>query len=222
MGLAHGANIVKDGLVFYVDAANQRSYPGSGTTCNTLVGSNEGTLQSSHMFENINMGAFDLDGADEEISFSNATNFPVSNSVRTMVIWFKADPTDWGSIERGIFSYGSGLSHNGVLITMYAAGSVRVRMGYNVGFGSGLVDNEWHSVAVTFNGGILCYCWIDNIAQGSGYQYAVNTSATSPKIGNYANQRFLGQIGPIMVYNRELPTQELTQNYNALKGRFGL
>ena len=32
-----GPNIVTDGLVFYVDAANQKSYPGTGTTVNDLT-----------------------------------------------------------------------------------------------------------------------------------------------------------------------------------------
>jgi hypothetical protein len=32
MGLTHSPQIVRDGLVLYLDAANSKSYPGSGTT----------------------------------------------------------------------------------------------------------------------------------------------------------------------------------------------
>ena len=44
MGLTHSPRIVTDGLVFCVDAANARSYPGTGTTLTDLKGSNNGTL----------------------------------------------------------------------------------------------------------------------------------------------------------------------------------
>ena len=98
MAYAFGApSIVQDGLIFYVDPANKDSYPGSGTVTNTLIGDNVGTLQSSNMFENINAGAFALDGADEEITFANSTNFPVGYEGFTISLWFKADPTDWGN-----------------------------------------------------------------------------------------------------------------------------
>ncbi len=46
-------NIVENGLVFYVDAANSRSYPRSGTTWFDIINSNNGTLASSPTFENI-------------------------------------------------------------------------------------------------------------------------------------------------------------------------
>lgn len=39
---------------------------------------------------------------------------------------------------------------------------------------------------------------------------------------SYNNSHFQGDIGPIQLFNRALSTQELTQNYNTLKGRFGL
>ena len=42
-----GPNIVKDGLVFYVDAANKVSYPGSGTTWSNIISGDNGTLSSS-------------------------------------------------------------------------------------------------------------------------------------------------------------------------------
>jgi len=64
MGLAHGVNIVNDGLVFQVDAANPRSYPGSGTTAIDIVGNKSGTLSSTPMFENINLGVFDNDATN--------------------------------------------------------------------------------------------------------------------------------------------------------------
>lgn len=38
MSYSYGKSIVTDGLVFYVDAANDNSYPGTGTTWSDLIG----------------------------------------------------------------------------------------------------------------------------------------------------------------------------------------
>ena len=43
MSYKYGPSIVTDGLVFYVDAGNDKSYPGSGTTWSDLIGGNDGT-----------------------------------------------------------------------------------------------------------------------------------------------------------------------------------
>ena len=47
MGLGHGPNIVNDGLVFSIDAANPRSYPGSGTVIDSMVGTEVGSLNGA-------------------------------------------------------------------------------------------------------------------------------------------------------------------------------
>jgi hypothetical protein len=236
MGTSYAPNIVKDGLVFYVDPANQRSYPGSGTTCNTLVGSNEGTLQSSHMFENINMGAFALDGVDEQIDFANSTNFPVDYEDFTISLWFKADPTDWGNnFERGIFSFGDGTgAGNEFKITMYRYTSdddarITIRMANWSLYNPGNMFNVWHNVTVTHTNGdrptgtrTVRETFFNNVSLENRSIYSVDLGTANPIIGNRANQRFKGQIGPIMIHNKKLSNSELTQNYNALKGRFGL
>ena len=68
MGTSYAPNIVKDGLVFYIDAANLRSYPGSGTTANTLLGTSNATLNGGVTFDSANLGNFNCDGVDDYIS----------------------------------------------------------------------------------------------------------------------------------------------------------
>jgi hypothetical protein len=38
----------------------------------------------------------------------------------------------------------------------------------------------------------------------------------------YAAQPWIDNISPVHIYNRALSSTEVLQNYNALKGRFGL
>ena len=44
MSLNHSPSIVTDGLVLCLDAANKRSYPGTGTAWTDLKGVNNGSL----------------------------------------------------------------------------------------------------------------------------------------------------------------------------------
>ena len=72
MGFYRGPNIVTDGLVFAIDAGSERSYPGSGTTTTSLVGSNTGTLTNGVAFSTDNGGNWDFDGVDDYITASRA------------------------------------------------------------------------------------------------------------------------------------------------------
>lgn len=59
---AHGGpNIVEDGLVLYLDAANKKSYPGSGTVWKDLSGNgNDGTLTNGPTFGSTNLGSYPI------------------------------------------------------------------------------------------------------------------------------------------------------------------
>lgn len=66
MGIAYNTSIVRDGLVMHVDAANVKSYSGSGTTWSDLSGNgNHGTLVNGPTFNSSNNGIFSVDGASD-------------------------------------------------------------------------------------------------------------------------------------------------------------
>lgn len=61
-----GPNIIQNGLVFALDAANKKSYPGSGTTWKDLSGNgNDGTLTNGPTFDSGNGGSIVLDGTND-------------------------------------------------------------------------------------------------------------------------------------------------------------
>ena len=75
MSLGHGATIVRDGLVLYLDAANEKSYPGSGTTWYDLSGNgNDVTLINNPTYSTNNNGSFIFDGVDEYLSSVSLTH----------------------------------------------------------------------------------------------------------------------------------------------------
>ena len=101
----HNKPIVTDGLVFYVDAANKVSYPGSGTTVTDLINTNRtGNLESGTSFNPNYNGVYSFDGVDDYIDITTLSDLPVGASTRTMGVWFRCTNTD--NTERSMISYG--------------------------------------------------------------------------------------------------------------------
>ena len=68
-------NIVTNGLVFYLDAANKLSYPGSGTAWVDLSGNgNNGTLTNGPTFSSNNAGSIVFDGVDDYVGRNSSIN----------------------------------------------------------------------------------------------------------------------------------------------------
>ena len=68
MGLSHAPRVITDGLVLGLDAANTRSYVGSGTTWTDLIGSNNGTLTNGPTYSSDRGGAIVFDGSNDYVN----------------------------------------------------------------------------------------------------------------------------------------------------------
>ena len=103
--------------------------------------------------------------------------------------------------------------------------------------------DTWYNIAVTQDGtAAVCYIngsavSLENLTSGNPttvatlwYQYIIPQELYIGKnrVGNQNNPGAIdvghwdGQMGPILFYNRALSASEVLQNYNRLKGRFGL
>jgi len=75
MGVHNGAIIPQNGLQLLLDAANTKSYPGSGTTWTDLSGNgNTGTLTNSPTFTTDNGGAIRFDGTNDYVVVADTAN----------------------------------------------------------------------------------------------------------------------------------------------------
>ena len=217
-------NIVTDGLIFYVDPAYKKSYPGSGTTSTDLVNSVTGTLQSSGMFENTNNGVFDFDGATNYIDFGNADELNITEFI-TISAWVKASSS---STDRCYIAK-RGTSGNAYQISQYSNKAI----GLSIWIGSSRKDllgttnhvqDVWYHVVGTYNGSYM-RVYVNGVEENNQAQIgSIDTTTntnTSSTIGAAQGNRFNGDIGPIKVYNKTLSASEVLQNYQAQKERFG-
>ena len=89
MGTKYNPRIISNGLTVYLDAANTRSYAGSGFTVNPLVGGIGGTLVNGIGFSSQNNGSFFYDGSDDYLRLPVNFFNPDSGTPFTVSVWFK-------------------------------------------------------------------------------------------------------------------------------------
>ena len=213
MAVFANPNIVEDGLVLYLDTGNERSYPGSGTTWYDLSGNgNNGTLVNGATFSSVNGGVFVLDGVNDYINIDlNLTNqsYTIFGAARYVTIGgrtFSARNNNW-------------------LMGHWAFSTVKH---YAVGWVSSATNTEesdtnWRSYAAT--GDYSADIWKLYV---NGYKRVENNGGVNGPnnfaIGSYAgaDEFSNSHISFMMAYNRVLTDSEIKQNYNALRGRFGL
>ena len=242
MATLYGANVVRDGLVLHLDAANVKSYPGSGTTWYDLSGNNRhitfyssgGTTYDSlspsapnTTIENVRQ--FNFDGVNDWGYFNDQFVLPSSCTVSA---WVKL--TDSG--VNGLFSHCSG-------------GPVGVRFGITSGklqyyyYSGGWLeknsistvnDGNWKYITFAKNTTEL-KMYINSVLDstytvpeqsfnmrciGSGWG-PCNSDSYGAGTDNYS-QVFAGTIGEFITYSKQLSVEEIQQNFNATRGRFGI
>ena len=106
MGLSHAPRVITDGLVLGLDAANTRSYVGSGTTWTDLIGSNNGTLTNGPVFTQEpklepfgGAGAVEFGGSADGLYTPNIT---LGSNDWTLEFWIYLTST---GTARGLYSY---------------------------------------------------------------------------------------------------------------------
>jgi len=231
--LNHNPKIVTDGLVLCLDAANPKSYPGSGNIWYDLSGNgNDGTLVNGVGYDSGNVGSLVFDGSDDEVRINNNTTARIGTGNHTIIAWVNND-----IVTAEDFIGTDGTSTGDVLLMIFdqaggGAGGFRGHVWSSTG-SSNTIDSprvigtgNWSMLTqrVTWGGNI------DLFENGvlTATQVLVGSAPTSSKtqmvIGcrtvNGGSNHFDGRIANVSIYNRALTEAEIKQNFNALRGRY--
>ena len=236
MGLAHSPSIVTNGLVLCLDAANRKSYPGSGTTWTDLSGNNNtGTLTNGPTFNSSNQGSVVLDGTNDYITLGNILNFTTENF--TINTFFYLNSLTTSTVDQGpVIFYKGAYTSKGYYFQVRLDGS-----GFFVTSQSGafqgtqtttgyFTTGNWYDITVTRSGSsAIIYSNAINANSTSGTHTNPTSSSENFLLGAYTHAFDPSpiingniRISNFKVYNRALSANEVLQNYNALRGRFGL
>ena len=216
MALQHHPRIVSNGLIMYIDAANTRSYSGSGNTALGLITGIDGTLVNGVGFTSANNGAFTFDGSNDYINFGNSSSAQQSSG--TLSAWAKASSPGGG--YRGIIAkqgaYGLFYTDSVLVAYDWAADAPRST-------GINIADNTWKNVVLTYQSGVSngTRIYINGVSGLTPTSTVLNQTGNlfggaEANAGQYASC----QISSFNIYNRALSATEVLQNYNATKGRY--
>jgi len=242
MGLQHSPRIVTDGLVLCLDAADKNSYPGSGNTWTDLSGQgNNGTLtnMSATPFDSGNGGSLVFDGVNDYVVSTNDDSVKIFNNSITMEAFIKTPVIQSNTHFPNILSKR--------ITYTYPNGGYGLWMNNETrpdGTSYGILHTDESSALVYFNELINTNKWFHLVAtydglsfksyQNSNFNNSVSLTGNIVPVNNELligvarsnninySYSFEGNIAVVRLYNRALTPQEVLQNYNATKTRFGL
>ena len=219
MAVGYNPSIVSDGLVFFLDPANLRSYSGSGVTANGLVGGIGATLVNGVGFGSTNNGYFIFDGTDDYINIPSITSISGDFSV---LIWFKANSSNLNYARLMDFNFINGFWIGRSTSANTWGGGIKIASP-PFGIFLTLPDNEWHFLAFIRNS--TTHTLYGDGITNTNSSTVTNTSLTSSKITlgiNGSIDQYSGIISQVQIYNRALSQQEILQNFNATRFRYGI
>ena len=233
MSYSNGPKITTSGLVFKMDFANSKCYPGSGTSCYDIGG-------NSSTGEIVNSPTFTTSNNNKYFSFNGTTNsrlirIPNNTNLNTQTpsveVWIKTNATIQGGFwfEKG--------NVNNQYSLFQERGDIQWRQSFTdrlstlstgTATTAGITITSWFQVVGTFTSGSR-RLYVNGIQKNSDSATGtINTNNNGMSIGVFGGYNggrdyyYNGDIAIVRVYNKVLTPTEILNNYNALKGRFGL
>ena len=221
-----GPQIVKDGLVLHLDAGAERSYTSGDTAWSDLSDNQVWTasLADTPTFQTDGGGCFLFNGTTQDAPVSGFTQSEFGTS-GTHILWLKHTNTLSGSGTNNTRPFG----YEGNFETRWggttAENNVRLSLDYG---GSGTLvgvknvwwNTEWYQVAITHTPTTTAI-YVDGELDNTGGFTGIGTPTLLKIAAGGASAFFNGKISIFMVYNRELSAEEIQQDFNAHRRRFG-
>ncbi len=225
MACNYQGKIVTNGLVLCLDAADKKSYPGTGTVWTDRSGNgNHGTLTNGPTFSSENGGSIVFDGIDDRIliscnnstirTYNSTTQFaiklPVYSGGQRCIISYRSNTGGSlyiGKALNGIFCYYDSLSPPGFTVGNIANNATAIC--------TVNCDATNNLLSIYING-----IFIGSTSR-TGWSASYHTSFYLG-FDSSTNEYMLGNFYQFFHYNRILTPEEIQQNFNATRGRFGI
>lgn len=240
MAIVYNTSIVRDGLVLHLDAANVKSYPGTGTAWFDISGNGKNaTLTVPPTFNTSNGGQFVFDGVDDYVllqaqydaqsPLSGYSTFTGADTdAFSIEMWIKTTQVAGASAvdAPGLIARNDGdiwanfTLYNGYVYWIHYNGAWQVNLKSTT-----MVSNDvWHQIVyvndTSENGSI----YVDGVKEVTGSSSLSGANYFSPDfIGRgYSSKYFSGSIGCVRFYANALTSDEVKQNFDAQRGRYGI
>lgn len=220
--------IVADGLVLNLDAQNSSSYPGSGLTWYDLSNvDNDATLNNNVTFTNnaFNQKFFNFNGSNSVITIPETSSY--NSNALTIELWLRTANLSQNGffLEKGNVNTQYSFFQESTSIVWRLNGTVGrsdLRVDSSVLSGT---DNFVQVVATYSPGNRKIYVNANQVASDS-YNSAIITNPNGISIGAFGGYNgsrgyfYTGSIAIARIYNKQLTTEEILQNYSASIGTY--
>lgn len=228
MGINYSPKIVTDGLILYLDAANPKSYPGNGNVWKDLSKNKyDATIFGTNVWNNTYGGQFDFGNVAQTSQYIKLPHQAAQStgSVYTMEFWMKPIAS-----ETHYFCSMATSSNNNYFIIQQNLNSIGIYLGTGT---ISYSNNEYFQFCVVRNGSDTGTLYKNgNNLISSTNTTTINQVANDGWIlnqeqdivgGNFdSTQNYRGAFMIVKLYNKALTAQEIQQNFQALRGRYGI
>jgi hypothetical protein len=234
MSLGHGASIVRDGLVLHLDAANTKSYPGSGTTWTDLSGNgNNGTLTNGVGYNSDNKGALSFDGINDYVIVPDNSTLDMETAW-SIESWCRREggPPAGQTLVKIISKWENyflalDFTNGADIYGCVGTGNGHICLAGGAERNNELPLNTWAHLIATYSessGVARIYYNGTQIESWSASSTASNNNPLCIGTGGSAaqDQYFNGKISACRVYNRALTAAEVRQNFESTRSRYGI
>ena len=232
----YDASFNSSGALLYLDPGNAASYPGSGTVWTDLSGNNNtATLVGSPTFTNAGPASyFSFNGTGSQYASTIDFKYNQPYTGKTVMAVIRINASAWTpglDQYRGIFGSNTLFSSNRNFNTyIHHDASNNLQIHYSANNVGGLSNNvsipanTWAIVAVTqtISGVVTFYLNGQAVGTATGQTFAQWIDGQTNQFIGRTDNNWYGDIGVTAVYGRALTADEIQQNYNAVRLRYGL
>ena len=219
--------IVTNGLVYYIDAGDPSSYPGSGATWFDISGNSYNSSISGGSYSALGGGSILFSGSfADSVSLPANTNTRLLNNYQTFSQWLYVTGVGPNNYTEMFYS---GSQYSNFTAILWTTTEIGLDHTLNVIVPVPVTNNfnEWMNITCTLDK-------VNNVFEvykngafvGSVTFSPFSVTGTTTRLasnlatGNSDNMR--GNLATTMIYNKILNSSEVAQNFNAQKARFGL
>lgn len=223
MAVFYSPNIVRDGVKLCLDAGNERSYAGSGTTWTDQSGQGNNCSFSSTPTWN-SSGYFTFNGTSHYGTITNNSTLDFSSEQTLMIVmrhsYTSGRRNPWNQAYAG---YGTWTHEDGNTISQYFGDGGGDNSPY-IGISSATTPrNVWNVMCATRNTSQHKWYINGSLSSTTSHSYGVLTTTSANILIGYGYAGYWqGDMAMVLAYTRALSDAEVFQNYNAIRTRFGL
>jgi hypothetical protein len=225
MGTNYNPTIITDGLVMALDAANPKSYIGSGTAWNDLsANGNNGILTNSPTFSSSNNGFFTFNGSTQYVD-SGTNNNLVPTVGLTVCAWAKTTVADKFLVDR---------ENAGLTAGYWFAGTSSAKFQFAVNSSAtqvtsltSITTGNWLYMVGTWVPSVSIIVYLNGVFEAQNTT-SIPSSIIDPAVNVWIARRrngadlWNGNIASVIIYNRALSASEVYQNFAAMRGRYSV